>query len=71
MWNVRSMLQAAKKLEIANEIQKFQMDTVTLQEICWTGQRRNDKRDYTLIYSGSGKRTRQLVTGFMIATAIR
>jgi hypothetical protein len=35
MLNVRSMLQPGKMQEIANEIQKFQIDIVTLQAIHW------------------------------------
>jgi hypothetical protein len=57
MWNVRSMLQPGKMREIANEIQKFQIGIVAFQEIRSIGQGRIDKCDYTLIYSGSGKRT--------------
>jgi endonuclease/exonuclease/phosphatase family metal-dependent hydrolase len=65
------MLKSGKMQEIANEIQKFEIDIVALQEIRWTGQGRTDKCDCTLIYSGSGKRTGQLCTGFIIAKAIR
>ncbi|KAG8222685.1 hypothetical protein J437_LFUL015882, partial [Ladona fulva] len=53
-WNVRTMLKPGRMKEMADEMQKYRIDVMGLQEIRWRGQRRIDKKEYTLLYSGIG-----------------
>jgi len=69
--NVQTMLQPGKMMENAQEVMKYKLKLVALQEIRWQGQGSIDKKDFTLIYSGPEKRTGQLGTGFIITRIIR
>ena len=53
-------------MEIADEVLKLGIDLVALQEISWQGQGKINKKNFTVIYSGPEKRTRQYRTGFII-----
>ena len=64
-WNVRTMLQAGKMTEIADEILKYDLDITALQEIRWKGYGRIMKPRYILLYTGTKKQGEQGV-GFII-----
>lgn len=50
--NGRTMLQPRKMVEVAEEIIKFNIDVVDLQEIRWSGKGKSDKKGYTILYCG-------------------
>jgi exonuclease III len=70
-WNVQTMLQLGRMIEIAQEIMNFNLALVALQEIRWQGQGRIDKSKYTLIYSGPSNKTGPLGTAFILTKRIR
>jgi exonuclease III len=68
-WNVRTMLQAGKMAEIADELLKYDLDITALQEIRWKGYGRIKKSRYTLLYSGAEKQGEQ-GAGFIIKRSL-
>jgi len=58
-WNVRTILQAGKMAEIADELLKYDFDITALQEIRWKGYGRIRKPRYNLLYSGAEKQGEQ------------
>ena len=71
IWNVQTMLQPGKMLEIANEVSKLGTDLVALQEIRWHGHGEINKKNFIVIYSGPENRTGQYGTGFIISRKIK
>ncbi|XP_055378261.1 craniofacial development protein 2-like [Condylostylus longicornis] len=67
------MLQIGKMQEVANEMAKYKIDLMALQEIRWANEGKIEKPQYTLFYSGSapGRRTGLYGTGFMINKKIK
>jgi hypothetical protein len=65
------MLQAGKMQEVAQEMIHYKIGIMALQEISWQRNGRIYEPEFTVIYSGSQKRTRQFETGFMIARRVK
>jgi hypothetical protein len=59
------VLQPGKVGEVAQEMVKFGIDLIALQEIQWKGRGRIDKKEFSLYFSGPNKKTGQFGTGFM------
>jgi exonuclease III len=65
-WNVRSMLQAGKMEEIADELKKYYIQIRALQEVRWPHNGWIKKKTYTLLHSGLKTSKEQHGTGFLI-----
>lgn len=70
-WNIRTILQADKMNEIAAELSRYRLDIVALQELRWKDAGAIVKKDYTLYYSGTPKKSGQKNTGFWINRNIK
>jgi hypothetical protein len=57
-WNVQTMLQPGKMMEITDEVFKLEIDLVALQEIRWQGHGEINKENFTV-----DQRTEQGRTG--------
>jgi exonuclease III len=68
-WNVRTMLQAGKMAEIADELLKYNLDITALQEVRWKGYGSIKKPRYILSYSGAEMQGEQGV-GFLIKRSL-
>jgi exonuclease III len=70
-WNVQTMLQPGKMMEIADKVLKLSVDLVALQEIRWQDHGEINKKNFTVIHSGPENRTGQNGTGFIISRKIK
>ncbi|GLV20131.1 hypothetical protein CBL_21162, partial [Carabus blaptoides fortunei] len=60
------MLQPGKMQEIVDEIKRYRVDIVAIQETRWKGQSEIRKSDFVLKYSGAEEQGQLLGVGFII-----
>jgi len=70
-WNVQTMLKPGRMKEIMEEIGKARVNVVVVQEIRWQGQRRIDKKDFSLFYSGPKEKTGRYGSGLIVNAKMR
>jgi hypothetical protein len=57
-WNLRTLLQAENMNAIADEAERYKMDVVALEEICWKGKGLIRKSKFNIYYCGNEDRSR-------------
>jgi endonuclease/exonuclease/phosphatase family metal-dependent hydrolase len=69
-WNIRTMLQVGKMMEIAEELLRYEIDITAIQEVRWKGSGEINKQHYTVYYSGAEKQGAHGV-GFIITKKMK
>jgi hypothetical protein len=62
-WDVRSMYRAGSLRAVAEEISKYKLDLVGVQEVRWNGDGNEPAGEYMFSY-GKGNENHELGTGF-------
>lgn len=65
-WNIRTLLQAGTMNSIVDEIIRYRMDMVALQEIRWKGKGDTKKKEFTMYFSGDENKQGQHGVGFIV-----
>jgi exonuclease III len=68
-WNVRSMYRAGSLRAVAEEISKYKLDLVGVQELRWGGGGTEPAGEYTFFY-GKENENYELGTGFFVRKRI-
>jgi hypothetical protein len=69
-WNVRTLLQAGNMNAIVEEVERYKMDAVALQEIRWKGKGVIRKPKFTIYYSGNEDRQGNKGVGFIVSKKV-
>jgi exonuclease III len=64
-WNVRSMYREGSLREVEEEISKYMLDLVGVQEVRWDGGDTEPVSEYIFFY-GKGNENHELGTGFFV-----
>lgn len=69
-WNIRSPFKPGAMKTITDQVQKYKLPLVALQELRWTGNGNIKSENYTIFYSGSENSKHEYGLGFMISDLI-
>ncbi|KDR23416.1 hypothetical protein L798_05387, partial [Zootermopsis nevadensis] len=70
-WNVRTLLQVGAMNGIADEIIKYRMEIVAIQEIRWKNKGVINKANFSIYYSGKDDRQGECGVGFIVTRQMR
>lgn len=70
-WNILTLLQPGKMNELAEQIEKLNVEVVALQEIRWKDSGIISKKEFSLYYSGPELSTGQAGVGFFVKSALQ
>lgn len=65
-WNVRSLYKTGALRALLQEIDKYNIDLIALQETRWIGNAIYDYKGHTVIYSGKENGQHEFGTAFII-----
>ncbi|CAG9576128.1 unnamed protein product [Danaus chrysippus] len=69
-WNIQTMLQAGKMMEVGDVLCRYNLDLIALQEVRWSGTGQIEKQNFTFYYSGATKQG-LYGTGFMVGRKLK